>query len=119
MYDLLFSKEEKLNELINHFYKNITGPYWDKERKHVDDHYLNVLFEFDLLPAKEFFIETSYTQEQLFGYFFTWSATQNFINANGESPLEQVKDSFAKFWQPGEIKSFYFPIYLKLGKVAK
>src|SRR5688500_2050983 len=90
MYDLLFSKEEKLNELIIHFYKNITGPYWDKERKHIDDHYSNVTFQFELLPEKEFFIERAFTKEQLFGYFSTWSATQNFIKANGVSPIEQV-----------------------------
>ena len=119
MYDLLFSKEEKLNELIIHFYKNITGPYWDKERKHIDDHYSNVTFQFELLPGKEFFIERAFTKEQLFGYFFTWSATQNFIKANGVSPIERVVDAFSRLWQPGEIKVFHFPIYLKLGRINK
>ena len=119
MYDLLFSKDEKLNNLIIHFYKNITGPYWDKERKHIDDHYSNVGFDFDPLPAKEFFIEKAFTKEQLFGYFSTWSATQNFIRANGKSPIEQVKNAFSHLWQSGEIKFFQFPIYLKLGRIIK
>jgi len=119
MYDLLFSKEEKLNELIIHFYKNITGPYWDKERKHIDDHYSNVRFEFDPLPEKEFFIKRAFTKEQLFGYFSSWSATQNFIKAAGVSPIEQINDAFSSLWQPGEIKVFHFPVYLKLGRINK
>jgi len=119
MYDLLFSEDEKLNKLILHFYKNVTGPFWDVERKHIDDHYSNVRFEFDLLPSKEFFIERVFTKEQLFGYFSTWSATQNYLKANGESPIEQVKDAFSHLWQPGESKLFQFPIYLKLGRIIK
>src|SRR5215203_2575392 len=98
MYDLLFSEEKKLNELILHFYKHVTGPYWDEKRKHIDDHYSTVRFEFDPLPAKEFFIERPFTKEQLFGYFSTWSATQKFIKANGKSPINQVRDGFNQLW---------------------
>ena len=119
MYDLIFSNDAKLNELIIHFYKNVTGPYWDKERQHIDDHYANVRFEFNPLPAKEFFSEKAFTKEQLFGYFSTWSATQNFIKANSKTPVEQVKDAFGNLWRPGEIKFFQFPIYLKLGRIIK
>ena len=55
MYDLLFSNEEKLNDLILHFYKNVTGPYWDEERLHIDDHYSNVRFDFEPLPSKKIY----------------------------------------------------------------
>ena len=119
MYDLLFSNEEKLNDLILHFYKNVTGPYWDEERLHIDDHYSNVRFEFEPLPSKEFFIDRAFTKEQLFGYFSTWSATQKFTRENGQSPLELINDAFSPLWQPGEIKFFQFPIYLKMGRIIK
>jgi ubiquinone/menaquinone biosynthesis C-methylase UbiE len=36
-YNTLFSNDEKLNAIIRHFYLDITGLYWDKERKYVDE----------------------------------------------------------------------------------
>ncbi len=119
MYDLVSSKEEKLNELISHFYTNITGPYWDVERKHVDDHYANLPFDFELLPSKKFAIETNYTKEQLLGYFFSWSATQNFIKSNSYSPIEQIKNDLYQLWPQDESMPFHFPLILKLGRINK
>ena len=119
MYDLISSQQEDLNKLIQQFYKNITGPYWDAERRHIDDHYANVLFNFEPLPSKEFFIETRFTSQQLLGYFSTWSATQNFIKANGYSPIENIRDDLYKTWPGNETRSFLFPVILKLGKIIK
>jgi ubiquinone/menaquinone biosynthesis C-methylase UbiE len=119
MYDLISSKEEKLNSLIRYFYKNITGPYWDAERKHIDDHYANVQFDFEPLPVKDFSIEVNFTTEQLLGYFSTWSATQNFIKANGYSPVDEIKSEFSSLWNNNQAKKFCFPLVLKLGRIIK
>jgi ubiquinone/menaquinone biosynthesis C-methylase UbiE len=119
MYDLISSQQEDLNKLIQQFYKNITSPYWDAERRHIDDHYANVLFNFEQLPTKEFFIETRFTPEQLLGYFSTWSATQNFIKANGYSPVENIRDDLYKIWLGEETRSFLFPVILKIGKIIR
>jgi ubiquinone/menaquinone biosynthesis C-methylase UbiE len=119
MYDLISSQQEDLNKLIQQFYKNITGPYWDAERRHIDDHYANVLFNFEPLPSKEFFIETRFTPEQLLGYFSTWSATQNFIKANGYPPVENIRDDLYKIWLGKETRSFLFPVILKIGKIIR
>jgi ubiquinone/menaquinone biosynthesis C-methylase UbiE len=119
MYDLISSQQEDLNKLIQQFYKNITSPYWDAERRHIDDHYANVLFNFEPLPSKEFFIETRFTPEQLLGYFSTWSATQNFIKANGYSPVENIRDDLYKIWLGKETRSFLFPVILKIGKIIR
>lgn len=119
MYDLLSSGEEKINRLIQHLYKNITGPYWDAERKHVDEHYKHVQFDFAPLPSKEFVIETHFSREQLLGYFSTWSATQNFIKANNYSPIKEIEDDLYKLWPGNEGKLFRFPLILKLGLIVK
>ena len=57
--------------------------------------------------------------EQLLGYFSTWSATQNFIKANGYSPIEKIRDCLYKIWPGKETRSFLFPVVLKLGKIIK
>jgi ubiquinone/menaquinone biosynthesis C-methylase UbiE len=119
MYDLISSEEEKINSLIRHFYKNITGPYWDAERKHVDNTYSSVQFDFAPLPVKNFSIETEFTLQQLLGYFSTWSATQNFIKAKGYAPVDEIKSEFFALWNDEQSKHFYFPLVLKLGKIIK
>jgi ubiquinone/menaquinone biosynthesis C-methylase UbiE len=119
MYDLLESQEPALNDFIQHFYKDVTGPYWDAERKHVDNRYGTVAFEFEPLPSKDFLIEAHFTSEQLLGYFSTWSATQNFIKANGYSPLEKAKSDLMLFWKDNQTRSFHFPVVLKPGRINK
>lgn len=119
MYDLISSREEKINSLIRYLYKDVTGPYWDEERKHVDEHYANVQFDFAPLPVKDFSIETEFTLEQLLGYFSTWSATQNFIKAHGHSPVDEIKPEFDALWNDRQAKKFHFPLVLKLGKIIK
>ena len=119
MYHLLRSEYEELNQLIHHFYKDITGPYWDAERKYVDDHYTTVPFDFDPLPSKDFFINTVFTKKQLLGYFSSWSATQNFVKANHYSPVREIESDLDAIWPGTESRSFLFPIVLKLGRIVK
>lgn len=118
MYDLLQAEEPELNECIRWFYKEIVGPYWDAERKHIDDHYSKVLFEFTPLPSKNFSIHTSFSKEELLGYFSTWSAVQHYIKAKGESPIELMCAALSKTWSKEEKKPFSFPVYLKIGKTS-
>ena len=68
---------------------------------------------------KDFFIEVNFTKEQLLGYFSTWSATQNFIKANGYSPVDEIKEELQELWNKDQGKSFYFPLVLKLGRITK
>ena len=119
MYDLLRSNESSINELIDFFYKEIVGPYWDKERKHIDDHYSQLPFPFEPLPSRDFQINTSFTKGQLKGYLSTWSAVQHFIKRKGVSPLEKIESSLNNSWKDNESKPFTFPVYLKIGRIIK
>lgn len=119
MYDLLRCEDEKVNGLIDYFYKEITGPYWDAERRHVDDHYAAVQFDFSPLPSLEFASEVVYTKEDLLGYFSTWSALKNYFKTHGSSPIDLIVDKLNSIWEDGAERKFRFPIYLKIGKIIK
>ena len=45
---------KKLTMLIHDFYENVTKPYWDYERKYVEEKYSTVEFDYELLPVKDF-----------------------------------------------------------------
>lgn len=116
-YSLIQSDAPALNALINDFYRQKTGPYWDAERKYIDDHYATVPFPYDALPAPAFRITVQWTKEDLAGYFNTWSSVQHFIKANGYNPVEAFAAALPSVWPEAEARPFYFPLFLRTGRI--
>ncbi|MGZ3853875.1 MAG: class I SAM-dependent methyltransferase [Flavisolibacter sp.] len=119
MYNMPSTDDEKVNKIIRHFYRDITGPYWDKERKYVDEEYRTVEFDFNPLPAKEFQISFNWKREQLKGYFQSWSAVQKFIKENNSNPGDLVEEDIDAAWNETEEKRISFPIFLRIGRIRK
>jgi len=111
--------DEKVDKAVHDFYENVTRPYWDYERKYVEEMYSTVDFDFELLPAKTFDAVLYWQREDLLGYIGSWSAVQKFIKVNNHSPIPIIEEQIKKIWQEGEVKKVTFPIYLKSGRVSK
>jgi ubiquinone/menaquinone biosynthesis C-methylase UbiE len=111
--------DERIGRTVHEFYENITKPYWDYERKYVDEKYETVEFDYELLPIKKFETVLNWQREDLIGYVSSWSAIQKFIKTNGYSPIPQLEEQVNKIWSADETKQVSFPIYLKLGSVLK
>lgn len=111
--------DEKINEIRRDFYENITSPYWESERKYVDDNYASVDFEYELLPTKEFRITLHWNRQDWLGYISTWSAVQKYSKINGHSPIPFIDEKTKDCWPENEMKNVVFPVYLKLGRVVK
>jgi ubiquinone/menaquinone biosynthesis C-methylase UbiE len=118
-YTLLQSSDEAINGLIHHFYRDITGPYWDPARKYVDEKYQTVSFDFDPLASKEFQITVHWTKEQFTGFLNSWSAVQHYIRKNNQSPISLIQTRLDTLWPRQEQKKFFLPIFLRLGQVKK
>lgn len=118
-YHLCFTHNPSINERIVHFYKDVTGPYWDPARQYVDDLYRTVHFGFEEIPIdKEFFIDMRWTIQDLSGYLKSWSAVQKYIAVHGQDPVDAFIDSLGKHWQDGEVLDFQFPLVLRLGRTS-
>lgn len=115
-YNLLSTDDEKVNELIQHFYHNIIDAYWEKERRFVDESYQSVDFDFDPLPSRSFEMELTWNREQLRGYLSSWSAVQTFIQQNGSDPLELIEKNLNALWKEEETRNIRFPLFLRIGK---
>jgi len=111
--------DKRIDNAVRDFYQNVTRPYWDYERKYVEEKYAAVEFDYDLLPAKTFDSVLQWKREDLIGYIGSWSAIQKFIKVNGHSPISIIEEEIKKLWPEGEMKKVVFPIYLKLGRVSK
>lgn len=116
-YSLIHSEEAPLNNLIQSFYREKTGPYWDAERRYVDEQYTGVPFPYDELPAPGFCISVTWTREDLLGYFNTWSSVQHFIKANGYNPVDDLEKLLTPLWPEPAARPFYFPLFLKTGRI--
>lgn len=117
-YSLIQSDQPPLQSLIQDFYKKKTGPYWDAERKYVDEHYTTVAFPYQEFPAPAFRIDVQWTKEDLIGYFNTWSSVQHFIKANGYNPVEALAEAIQATWPGQETRDFYFPLFIRVGRAA-
>jgi ubiquinone/menaquinone biosynthesis C-methylase UbiE len=118
-YNLFRCEDENVNAVIDHFYWDIAGPYWDAERKYVEEGYRTVKFDFDPLPSKDFEIKRSWTKEEFKGYLSTWSGVQLYMKKVGSSPLPLIEDDLDRIWNDTEQKSFRFPLFLRIGRIRK
>lgn len=118
-YKLAVCADENINELVKYFYTDVIGKYWDAERKYVDAQYETIPFAFKKLPSGEFRTDVEWDVEELLGYFSTWSSVQHFIKENGNNPVEAFADKIRSAWDNKRNKSFYFPLFLLIGKIEK
>ncbi len=115
----LIKTNGKLNDAILHFYQNIIGPYWDKERRYIDENYKTIPFPFTEVEPIQISCKLEWNFDQLIGYLNTWSAVQHFIKVNNVNPVDTFYDDLKKAWNEEINKLFFFPILLRIGKVEK
>ena len=111
--------DDKIDKTVRDFYENVTKPYWDYERKFVEEKYAAVEFDYELLPGKPFDSILSWQREDLIGYISSWSAIQKYIKINDNSPIQIIEEEIKRLWAEGEVKKVVFPIYIKLGIIRK
>ena len=119
-YNLLKCSNEQVTKLVTNFYYDVTDPYWEPERKYVENSYRNAPFDFDELPVTQHFrMQTNWTIHQMEGYLNTWSAIKKFIKVNGYNPVSELIEEVKKIWGDKEILQFEFPLALRIGLVKK
>lgn len=112
----LFHSNPDSDKILQHFYHDITGIYWDKERKYLDENYETIPFPLEEFEVKSFKNEFTWTFEQLVGYLNTWSAAQHYITKNNQNPIDLIYDDLRISWEKGD-KKVTFPLLLRIGKL--
>ena len=118
-YGLVTTRDLALQEAIQNFYTEVVGPYWDAERKYVDEAYRTVPFYFQELPSKDFSMDVAWNLEDLTGFLNTWSSVQHFITAKGYNPIDDFEQTIARIWGEEKKKSFSFPLFLRIARIKK
>lgn len=118
-YNIIQCDDKEVNDIILYFYYDVVKKYWDAERRHVEESYANVAFDFTPLPSRNFTIQVGWNKEQLLGYLQSWSAVQHYIDRNGTSPIDLIMGKLNSVWKKDEQKPFAFPLFLRIGRIEK
>ncbi|MDR7210850.1 methyltransferase domain-containing protein [Flavobacterium piscis] len=112
----LFSTNPDSDKILRHFYYEIVGPYWDVERKYLDENYETIPFPFEEIPAEKFQNQFTWTFETLIGYLQTWSSVQHYISKNNQNPIDLIFDDLKISWKNNN-QEVTFPLLLRIGKL--
>ena len=113
-YGLFFTNPDS-DKILRTFYYDIVGPYWDAERKYLDENYETIPFPFEEIPAQKFQNEFIWSFEILIGYLQTWSSVQHYISKKNQNPIDLIYDELKASWQKND-KKVKFPLLLRIGK---
>ena len=112
-----FSTNAECDRLLVHLHRNILGPYWDPERRYVDENYETIPFPFEEIETKPFTEKLTWDFEHLLGYIHSWSATQHYINQNGHNPVDGIREELKQLWAESD-KQVTFPLLLRIGRIS-
>ncbi len=107
-----------IDPTVQHFYKDVVGPYWPPERRHVEEGYRAFDFPFDELHAPPLAIEVHWRASDLIGYADTWSAVRGAEKALGREPIERFQSDLLRAWgDPEQRRTIRFPLSLRVGRL--
>lgn len=107
---------DELDPILLDFYRNRVGPYWDPQRKYIDDRYTTLPFPFVDAQRMEFVVRRNWSLERFLNYLRTWSAVRQYIHENEDDPVLALGDALRSVWGDGE-QAVLFPVFLRVGRV--
>jgi len=110
----------RIDPVIRYFYRDVIGPYWPPERKHVEDGYRSFAFPFEELASPPVAIEVLWNRDDLVGYVDTWSAVRQAEKVLGRRPIREFQGNLAEVWSdPEERRTVRFPLSLRVGRIDR
>ncbi len=108
-----------IDSLLERFYADVVGPYWPKERVHVEREYRDLPFPFDEIAPPHLVMEAEWNLAELLGYVDTWSPVRIFRAERGSDPLDELADAVAPAWgDPPRARRISFRLCFRIGRVA-
>jgi SAM-dependent methyltransferase len=110
--------EADIAPVVQHFYRNVIGPYWPPERRHVDAGYRDLPFPFSEIPYPPLAIEVSWPLAEFVGYVDTWSAVRAAEKAVGRAPIEDFRQTLSATWgDPSRPRTIRWPLSLRVARL--
>ncbi len=103
-------------EVIEKIFAEVES-YWPPERDIVEGHYHDITMPMPEIPVDSFEMQVEWTVDEMLGYMRTWSATQRYMQANGNDPVALYEQELSEKWGR-EKRNLRWPLTLKVGRKA-
>ena len=115
-YGLFESDSPALDAVVRRFYRETVGPFWDPERRYIDEGYRTIPFPFEELDLPAFSMTYHWSFDAMLGYLGTWSAVQHYQRERGENPVDQFGQAAQAAWGGVAEREIRFPLLCRVGK---
>ncbi len=106
----------QVDAVVDELYYNLTDPYWDPERRYIDEGYRTIPFPFDEIPTPPILNQVNWTSEHFMGYLNTWSGVKHFEKAKNQNPVDIIRAKLESAWGNSS-RTVSFPLLFRLGMV--
>lgn len=107
-----------VDAVVQKLYSELLGPYWEKERKLVEEGYRSIYFPFRELSLPAFHMEADWEFDQLYGYLGTWSALKTCRRKTGRDPLEEIRQELEDAWGNAKRERIQWPLAVRAWKIS-
>jgi SAM-dependent methyltransferase len=90
-----------IDRLVADFSLDVVGPYWPRERRHVEEGYRDLAVPLPALEAPDFEMRTRWDAAAMLGYLDTWSAVRRCRARSGRDPLGLLVRPLSAAWGEG------------------
>lgn len=104
-----------IDRLRADFSRDVVGPYWPRERRHVEEGYRELRLPMTPLPAPAFEMHSHWDIAAMLGYLDTWSAVRRCRARSHRDPLALAVGPLTAAWGTGQ-RSLSWPLWLKAGR---
>ncbi|MBX9879298.1 MAG: class I SAM-dependent methyltransferase [Candidatus Obscuribacterales bacterium] len=105
-----------LKKTLEAFYERVK-PYWPPPTKYVQEKYRNLPFPFLEIEAPALVHEDEWTIERMLGFYSSWSASEIYRKAIGESPIVQLAEELQNIVpNNGSKHKIKLPLYMRVGQ---
>lgn len=113
----LFTSIPKVDDIIQKFYEDVVGAYWDPERRYLDERYESIPFPFNELTIEKHYTKLMWSVADILGYLNTWSAIQYYIKKNGHNPSSMIESDLINAFNGASQIEISIEIFTRVGKL--
>ncbi len=107
-----------IDELTNRWLLQPVRTHWSVNNRILWDGYTTIAFPFEEIAAPRLALHLTWTLEQLFEYYLTWSAPRRKLAAEGDGFVRQARNAFEPEWgDPTQRRHVVMPLTIRLGRL--
>ncbi len=115
-YGVIAVEGDPVDALVQHFYREVIGPYWPAERHHVETGYRELPFPFARLSPPPLAMEAEWTLDHLAGYLRSWSASARYAAVHGTDAVDALCEQLRPCWgDPSRTRTIRWPLSILAG----